>query len=216
MAPRKLYLSVWRAFVKSAGIPIIAAAFIPLLSAYHRVFEGSWRVNWRLPLELGVALAVLFFLFFLVTQLLEEAEVTRREKRKKKEFPAMMWIRGVCLVNILLGVAIMAGTYREGDEWWVIAISGVFIPLGYFGCPRTIYIAEHEIGQRNRFIGTKVIPIAEIESVSWDESSGEITVFGSNGTRISHTPQHMYRMQFLDEMEVLTRKEVASLSALPV
>jgi hypothetical membrane protein len=46
-------------------------------------------------------------------------------------FPGAMWLRGMSLATIVMGLAMMVGTYREGDPWGDVVSSLVFVFLGY-------------------------------------------------------------------------------------
>jgi hypothetical protein len=122
---------------------------VPVLSMVHRVFDGTWYVNWPLMLSISGILTGCFFSFFFITQLLEFSATSKREREGQLIFPGVMWLRGVYLLAILMGFTIMVGMYKEGDPWLdAVVLPICFVLIGFFGWPRAIQIAEFEIRQR--------------------------------------------------------------------
>jgi hypothetical protein len=190
------------------SLPILVTAVLalPLLSVVNRVFDGTWSVAWRPGLMVSGILTGLVFAFFFLAQMLEFTAQTHRERALRFVFPAAMWLRGLYLGSIALGVTLMAGMYFEKDPWVIVVLPVCFVFLGFFAWPRTIEITESAIRQRRVLFGFKEIPLGEIESIVGDDSSDEIAVFGKNGTRIVHTSTHVDGKRFLERLASLTGK----------
>jgi hypothetical protein len=190
------------------SLPILVTAVLalPLVSVVNRAFDGTWTVAWRPALLVSAILTVLVFAFFFLAQVLEFSAQMHRERGLKFLFPAAMWLRGLYLVSIVMGLGMMAGTYFEGDPWAIVVLPVCFVFLGFFAWPRAIGITESAIRQRRVLFGFKEIRLGEIESVVGDASSDEIVVFGKNGTRIVHSAMHVDGERFLERLASLTGK----------
>ncbi len=208
MESSKVQFAAGRAAKSSLGIFLTAVITVPFISVVHRIFGGSWEVNWRLAFAFAGILAGCFFLFFFITQLLEISRERGQERSHRLAFPAAMWLRGLYLFTIVMGVAIMNGTYREGDSWWVVTLPAVFVLLGFFAWPKAIQINATEIRQRGPFLNLKKIALNEVESIYFDAGRGEIAVYGRNGQRIVHSMMHVDGKRFMEQMESHTGKTV--------
>jgi hypothetical protein len=184
-----------------------AIAVVPLASIVNRVFDGTWSVNWRLMLSVSGILTGIIFAFLFFAQLLEYSAKEHRRLAERMVFPAAMWLRGLYLACIVLGFVLMAGTYSEGDPLWVVVTPVCFVFLGFFAWPRAIGITDSAIMQRRVFFGFKEIRLGEIESVAYDAASGEMIVFGKNGTRIVHTAMHVDGARFAEKLQSATGKD---------
>lgn len=205
--------SASRALAGSVGLFLTALLLIPVSAIINRVFDGSWQVNWRLTLSVAGILTVLWFGFLFVSQVLEDFTEAQRQEAGVRMFPGAMWIRGISIGVILLGLVTMAGCYREGDAWWFVAFPFVFVLLGFFTWPRAIEITNNEIRQRGQFLNTRILPSNEIQSATFDSTRGEIAVFGNNGAKIVHTTTHVNGAQFIRALEELTGRQVAVLGS---
>jgi hypothetical protein len=179
----KVRIAAISALRSSLGILLTTAAMVPILSALHRVFDGTWYVNWPLMLSVSGILTGCFFSFFFITQLLEFSAASKREREGQSIFPGVMWFRGICLLGILMGFTIMVGMYREGDPWWDVVLPFGFVLIGFLGWPRAIQITQFEIRQRGPLLTLRKIANNEIQSVVLDASRNETVVFGKNGVR---------------------------------
>jgi hypothetical protein len=184
-----------------------AIAVVPLASIMNRVFHGTWSVNWRLMLTVSGILTGIIFAFLFFAQLLEYSAKEQRRITQRMVFPAAMWLRGLYLACIALSFVLMAGTYSEGDPWWVVATPVCFVFLGFFAWPRAIGITDSAIRQRLALFGFQEIRLGEIESVAYDAARGETIVFGKNGTRIVHTAMHVDGERFADKLHSATGKD---------
>jgi len=180
---------------------------LPLFSVVGRVFDGTWSVPWRMMLTVSGILAGLIFAFLFLAQVFEFSAKTYRERNARLVFPAAMWLRGLYLVSIVMGLGLMAGTYSEGDPWGIVALPVLFVFLGFFAWPRAIEITEIAVRQRRVLFGFKEVRLGEIESVVCDPSRNETIVFGKNGNRIVHTAMHVDRERFIASLKSITGKE---------
>jgi hypothetical protein len=178
-----------------------------LFSAVRRVLDGTWSVAWRPALIVSGILTGLFFTFFFLAQVLEFTGQVHRERDLKFVFPAAMWLRGLYFGSIVMGIWLMAGTYFEGDPWTIFVLPVSFVFLGLFAWPRAIEITESTVRQRRVLFGFKEIRLGEIESTVGDAGSGEIVVFGKNGTRIVHTTMHVDGERFIARLKSVTGKD---------
>lgn len=210
--PSNVRFAAVRALRNSLGIFVTTILMVPAVSVVHRVFDGTWYVNWRLMLSVSGVLTSIFFVFWLVTQLFESAAEEVRERQMQFVFPGAMWVRGIYLTTIAMGIVIMVGTYREGDPWGDVAFPVVLVLLGYLAWPRAIEISDTEVRQRRILFGFKRIPLAEISSVVSDPTSNEAVVFGANGVRIVHTMMHVEHDRFVHRLNLLTGKNLNSVS----
>jgi len=198
----------------AARIFLTTVLMVPLVSVINRVFRGTWAVNWRLMLSVYAVLVSLGLAFWLVTQFLERVTTEDRARNGVLVFPAAIWLRGVYLVGILLGITIIVGMYREGDRGLILATPSFLILIGFFAWPRAIRISNGEVRQRGALFGTKRIPFKEIEQIVSDEFSGEIVVFAKNGTNIVHTAMHIQQKEFIHQLKHLSRGRVNSVGEL--
>lgn len=189
---------------------ISTAVVVSVVSVINKFFHGTWYVNWRIALSVSAILTLLLLAFWLVTQFLERVTAEARERNECLVFPAAMWLRGVYLVGILLGITIIWGMYREGDRGWVLATPSFMIFIGFFAWPRAIRISNGEVRQRRVLFGTKRIPFEEIEQVVFDEFVSQAVVFGKNGTNIVHSENHVQQEEFIHQLKQLTHKRVIS------
>lgn len=166
--------------LRSSRIPAIAS-----LSIINHAFKEPRSFGLLSRLTHAAALVGLVIAFFVVAQLLEKAGVEQRKRDGWKVFPGAMWLRGIYLVTISIGIAMMVGMYREGDRWWVVSMPVLLILLGYIPRPRAIKISHAEIRQGRPFRSALRIPVREMESASLDPGSGVVMVFGRNGTQLS-------------------------------
>jgi hypothetical protein len=190
----------------SLGIFLTALLTVPFASFMHRMFDGSWYVDWRLMLSVSGILTLCFFSFSFVTQLLEFQTSESRERRGRLVFPGLVWIRGVYLGGIVLGITLMVGTYREGDPPWDTALPFLFVLLGVLPWPRAIEITDSEVRQRWWFFVYRRIQFADIQSIVNDPSRDEAVVFSKTGKAIVHSAQHADRERFLEELENLSHR----------
>ncbi len=190
-------------------VPVFVSAIIlvPLVSIISRVFNGTWSVPWRMTLILSSILTGFVFAFLFLAQVLETYAKDHRRLAQRMVFPAAMWLRGLYLACIVMGLGLMVGTNSEGDPLWVVVTPACFVFLGFFAWPRTIEITEHAIRQRRVLFGFKEIRIDQIESVAYDASRSETIVFGKNGTRIVHTAMHVDGERFAEKLQSATRKD---------
>jgi hypothetical protein len=194
----------------SLGIFLVAIAMVPVSSAIHRVFDGTWDVNWRLTFSVSGILTLIFFVFWFITQLLDYAMQEARERNERLVFPVAVWLRGIYLAGILFGMTIIVGMYREGDRGWILVSPSFLILIGFFAWPRAIRISNGEVRQWRVLFGTKRIPFEEIEQVVFDGSRGEAVVFGKNGTNIIHTNMHVQQVEFIQKLKYLAHNRVNS------
>lgn len=159
-------------------------------------------------LSVSAVSTLLFFAFFFVAQLLEFWREDTWERQSQSVFPAVMWVRGICLASIVMGLGLMVGTYREGDSPWIVLTPVVFVFLGFFAWPRAIEISENDIRQHRIFFGHKRISFQEIERAVSDPARNETIVFGNNGERIVHTMLHIQQALFNERLESLTAKHI--------
>jgi hypothetical protein len=204
----KVRIAAISALRSSLGILLTTIAMVPALSIIHRVFNGTWYVNWPLMLSVSGILTGCFFSFFFIAQLLEISTASRREWDRQLIFPGVMWVRGIYLLSILMEFTIMVGTYKEGDPWWDVVLPFGFVLLGFFAWPRTIQISEVEIRQRRPLLDLKRIAYGEVENIIFDTVSKEAIVLGKNGEKIVHTMMHADKERFIKQVESLTGKEV--------
>jgi len=197
----KVRFAALSALRSSLRIFLTALLVVPFASLMHRVFDGSWYVDWRLMLWLSGLLTMGFFCFSSFTQLLEFEAAESRERRGLLVFPGLVWIRGLYLGVILLGIITGVGTYREGDPLWVTALVSLFVLLGVLPWPRAIEITDNEVRQRWWFFVYRRIPFADIQSIVNDPSRDEALVFNRSGKAIVHSPQHADRERFLEELQ---------------
>jgi hypothetical protein len=200
-----------QAFVSSIRIVLTAVILLPVLSGINRLFEGTWRVNWRVTLTVAGILTVLWFGFLFISQLLEDFTQEKREESGRLILPGAMWLRGVCIGCMMLGIAVMLGTYREGDAPWIVVLPVLFVLLGFFTWPRKIEFSNGAIRQRRWLLSEKILPYDEIESASFNPGRGETIVFGRDGRKIVHTMMHVGRAEFTEHLESLTGKKVITL-----
>jgi hypothetical protein len=198
----------------SVGIIVTTIVLVPLFSIINRLFDGTWYVNWRLMASVSAVLTFLIFAFFFAAQLLESSSEESRERQSQLFFPGVMWVRGLYLMSIVMGLGLMAGTYKEGDPWWDVMIPIVFVFLGFFAWPRAIEISGNEIRQHRIYFGYKRISFGEIERVASDPSRNETIIFGKNGERIVHTMMHAQRERFNQQLESSTGKCIYSVGDL--
>jgi hypothetical protein len=161
-------------------------------------------MNWQSIIIASAMLMSLVVAFFFVTGLLESATRKARDRQQRFVFPAVMWLRGVYLGSILMGLVVMAGTYREGDSWGIVILPLVFVLLGFFAWPRAIEITESQIRQRRALFGFKQIRFSDIQSVVCDPGRNEIVIFGRNKDAIVHTKMHVDGEKFLRRINSLT------------
>ncbi|MBS1842036.1 MAG: hypothetical protein JSS69_01880 [Acidobacteria bacterium] len=197
----------------SLRVILTAVLVIPFVSLVNRAFGRAWAVNWRELLLIWGILAACIFLFVFVTGLLEFSAALRHRRNKDLIFPGVMWIRGVCLMGIALGLILMVAMYREGDGWWLVALVSGFVFLGVFAWPRAIRITDSALCQRSNLFLMKRIVRGEIEDVVYDPSSQEIVVNGKDGARIVHTESHSDGARFMSAMKTFSRKETVVLGA---
>jgi hypothetical protein len=207
-------LAALLALRNSIGVILTTLALVPVISIINRIFDGTWHVNWRLMLAVSGLLTAVFFAFCFITQLLEFASEETRERQLLFVFAGIMWVRGIYLAGIVLGFVLAAGTYKEGDPWWDVAIPTAFIFLGFLAWPRAIEICENEVRQRRIFFGLKRIPFREIETVVSDPTRNEAVVFGRNGLRIVHTKMHVQRERFIQQLNSFAGKDTISVGDL--
>jgi hypothetical protein len=211
MISTRYRLAALLALKRGVLILLTTGLMIAVKSLLNRLFDGTWAVNWRAVLAVASILAVLFFLFFLVTGVLEVRREEKSERNLNKEFPAAMWLRGIYLVGIVIGLVCAVGMYREGDSWRWQTIPAIFVLIGYIPWPRAIRITETEIRQARAFGPARAIPVSEIERAAHDPGNGMTTVFGHRQARITHTYLHVDPEGFIREIEQLTGKEVVML-----
>lgn len=210
----KVRFAAFLALRNSLGIFITALLLVPVDSIINRIFDGSWNVNWRLMLVVSGILTGVFFAFFFIAQVLEFWTHGDRELNGQVVFPAVMWLRGIYLAGILMGLWLMIWSYREHAAWWDVALPSVFVLIGFFAWPRAIQITENEIRQRSIILGVKRIPFGEIQRVVYDPTRKEIVVFGKSGDRIVHTMMHVDGERFMERLESLTGKSAYSVGDL--
>jgi hypothetical protein len=202
----KVCLAARFALRNSLGIIVTTILMVPAISVIHRVFDKTWYVNWRLMVSISAILTILFFTLFFVTQILEFSTEERREQTKQLVFPGVMWLRGIYLAAIAMGIVLIVGMYKEGDPWWDVVGAVVFVLLGFFAWPRTIEITENEIRQRRFLLGWKRIRYGEVERVVSDTQRNEAVVFGKASERIVHTMMHVDREKFIERVASITGK----------
>jgi hypothetical protein len=191
----------------SLPVFISAMLMLPLIAVVNRIFDGTWSVRWRLTLIVSAILTGLVFVFLFLAQVLESFAKEHRRLAQRMVFPAAMWLRGLYLTCIVMGLGLMVGTYSEGDPLWVVVTPVCFVFLGFFAWPRTIEITERAIRQRRVLFGFKKILLDEIESVAYDAASGETIVFGKDGTRIVHTAMHVDGERFAEKLQSASGKD---------
>jgi hypothetical protein len=194
----------------SIGILIATMLLVPVDSVINRIFDGTWYVNWRLMLTVSGILTVLFFSFFFLAQVLEASTHGHRERTRKLVFPAVMWLRGIYLIAIVMGLCVMVGEYHEGDPSWIVMLPAAFVLIGFFAWPRAVEISDNEVQQHRIFFGFKRIHFREIERLVYDPARNEVVVFGKSGNRITHTMMHVDGERFMEQLESLTGKRVYS------
>ncbi len=209
----KLRLAAILALRNSIGILLTAIVLLPALSILNRIFDRTWNVDWRSILAVSSILTGCVFSFFFITQLLEFWAAEKRQASNRFVFPGAMWIRGICLLCIVLGVVLAVGTYREGDPWWDVVSSFAFVLLGYFTWPRVIVLSDHEIRKRGPLLRWNRIAYGDIASMTFDRSCKEIVVFGNNTDRITHTKMHIDAAKFIEDLESATGREIAVLGS---
>ena len=207
----KVHLAAISALRYSLGIFLTAVCIVPVVSIIRRVFDGSWYVNWQRMLFISGILTGCFFTFFFVTRVLEFSAASRRNQSNHLIFPGAVWLRGTYLLVVVMGAAMMVGTYREGDPWWDVVLPFGFILLGYLAWPRAIRIEENEIQQGRPLLGPRRIVFGEIESLVFDPTRGEAVVFGRNGQKVVHSPLHVDTERFIQKIESLSGKETTVL-----
>jgi hypothetical protein len=84
-----------------------------------------------------------------------------------------------CSALIIKGLA--------SEEWWVLAILGLFVVLGLIIWPSIITISDLGVGSHVWWRRARTIPWNEVSGIE-KSSSGEIQVFGKNGQCIGFTP----------------------------
>jgi hypothetical protein len=198
------------ALKNSLGILITAILLVPVDSIINRVFDGTWHVNWRLMLTASGILTLLFFSFFFLAQVLEASTHEHRERTRQLVFPAVMWLRGIYLMGIVMGLCVMVGEYHEGDPWRIVMLPAAFVLIGFFAWPRAIEITDNEVQQHCIFLGFRRIHFGEIERLVHDPARNEIVVFGKGGNRITHTMMHVDGERFMEQLESLSGKRVYS------
>ncbi len=194
----------------SLGMFLAAVAMLPVVSVINRVFNGTWQANWRLTLVVSAILTLIFFAFWFITQLLDDATQAARKLNERLVFPAVMWMRGVYLMGILLGITINWEDVREGDRGWILATPALLILIGFFAWPRAIKISNGEVRQRRILFGNKKIPFEAIEQVVSDEFQGQAVVFGRNGVNIIHTNLHVQHEEFIKKLKDLAHCRASS------
>jgi hypothetical protein len=202
----KVRLAARFALRNSLSIIVTTILMVPAISVIHRIFDETWYVNWRLMVSISAILTTLFFAFLFVTQLLEFSTEERREQTTQLAVPGVMWLRGIYLAVIAMGIVLMVGTYKEGDPWWDVVGAVVFVLLGFLAWPRTIEITENEIRQRRFLLGWKRICYGEVERVVSDTQRNEAVVFGKSSERIVHTMMHVDRDKFIERVASTTGK----------
>ena len=179
---------------------------LPLFSVFRRVFDGTWSVPWRMMLTVSGILAGLIFAFLFLAQVFELSAQDYRERNARLVFPAAMWLRGLYLVSIVMGLGLMAGTYSEGAPWGIVVLPVLFVFLGFFAWPRAVEITDRAVRQWGVLFGFKEILLGEIESVVCDPRRNETIVFGKNGNRIVHSAMHIDGERFVERLGSLTGK----------
>ncbi len=191
------------------SLPVFVSTILvaPLIAIVNRIFDAAWSVRWRLALILSAILTGLVLAFVFFAQILESFAKERRSIAQRMVFPAAMWLRGLYLACIVMGLGLMVGTYSEGDPLWVVVTPVCFVFLGFFAWPRTIEITERAIRQRRAMFGIQEIRLDEIESVAYDAARGETIIFGKNGTRIVHTAMHVDGERFAEKLQSASGKD---------
>ncbi len=157
------------AFRNSLPIFLATVAIIPAISIFRRVFDDTWYVNWSSMLLVSGILTGCFFAFFLIAQTPDLSPTTKREHERPSDFPAVKWLRGVYLLGVLIGFALMIGIYKGGNLWWIVALLLGFVLVGFFAWPRVIQITALEIRQRGPLLALKRIANAEIEDLIFNQ-----------------------------------------------
>jgi hypothetical protein len=207
MRPSTAKYAALLAVRNSIGIFLAAIAMIPVLSVVHRISYHTWYVDWVLLLKVNGALSALVFCFYFSAQVLEEQAAENRERTNRLVFPAAMWLRGIYLACMAIGIVATVGMYREGDRGWVLYVPVVFMLTGYFPWPRAIRLGDTEIRKRDGFLRLTRIPYGEIERVVADGSRGEVVVFGKKGEMIVHTNMHVGRENLLERLVAISGKK---------
>jgi hypothetical protein len=208
----KIRLAALIAFRNSASIFISTLLFVPVSALINRIFHDSWYVNWRLMLTISGTLTCIFFTFFFVSQAIDDrADVKGEQQIGNEVFRGVAWLRGIYLFGIVMGSVLVVGAYRENDPTWIVITPVAFILLGIIPWPRAIQVRNGEIRQRDALFRIRIIPSGEIESASFDPTSGDTMVFGKNGTKIVHSNLHLSTELFIEEVERLSNKKVVFL-----
>jgi hypothetical protein len=211
MSIERLRPAAIRAFRNSIALFLVALAIIPFRLLMNGIFDHIWRVNWSEILVVSGILTAILFCFWFFSQLLEFAMAGRRVRVKHMVFPAAMWLRGLYLFSILMGIGLPLGMYHEGDRGWVLYAPILFVLLGYFSWPRAIRFEDGYIQTRHAFFRVTRIPYAEISRITVDRSRGEVAVLGNNGERIVHTNMHVDGARLVKYLRKLTGKSATTL-----
>ena len=178
---------------------------IPVRQIIYRAFHDSKSVDVRATLIVTVSMSMLWYLAISTSTFIDLRRSAELETRLKQDFPASTLITGIYCAGVLMGVAIVLGTYVEHDPVWIQSIGFIFPVISFYGWPRTIHCEDDYLWQRTRWGSRRRILYSEVEAISYSE--GLTTVYGGGGPVI-HSPYHSAVEQFHQLLAERTGKEV--------
>ena len=131
-------------------------------------------------------------------------------------FPPVLSVRAVFLIAAAMGFALailcMQAARHEAEAYWGMWGSLLWAMLCVFGFPKSIWVSEIGLRQRNWFGSWKTLKWEAVTGLrlrKWD-GSGSLVVYGENAT-IVFSSAHGGRERFLEELgkrNVEVRKQV--------
>ncbi len=192
----------------TAGILITAATTIIISSLLNRLVYGTWYVNWVLRLEAAGALTAILFALFFSAQVAEKWAAEKRKRNNHLVFPGMMWIRGIYLACVVIMIAILVGSYRQGERGGTLAFPVAIILLAYFAYPRSIRLDEVSVSQRGLLLWRAKIAYKDVEQIVFEVRRNEVTVFGKRGNRIAHTMMYVDKQRLMEQLKTVTGRSI--------
>jgi hypothetical protein len=203
--PYELRASALAGYRSALRVVAFTLLWVPIGALINVIFDHEAKTNWKLSLEVGGTLAVLWYGVTFFSTLFDLRKQGQSETARNPSFPASSFLSGLCGVTAIFSVWLIWGLHSEGDPVWLQLLPLAFLGIAFFAWPRTIHCDQESVWQRDRWGRKKNIPYNEIQSISG--AGGTTTVLGPKAV-IEHTSQHIDPESFRHAVSLRSGKPI--------
>jgi hypothetical protein len=164
--------------------------WLPIGTAINLIFDGKARTDWKISLEVGGTIAILWYGVSFFSTLRDLRKESRIAVAKNPRFSATAFVSGLYGATAIFSLWLTRGLHAEGDPLWLQLLPLVFLGAVLYAWPRPIHCDDQSIWQRGRWGRKKSIRYQDIQSISLSCAGGTTTVLGPRAM-LEHTSQHV-------------------------